>query len=212
MGFSLRNPDSQSLSQNEDICTRQMEPALPLGVPLVVSARKIKPHRTRQAPLNPNPVQWFLAWKYDQPSHCLPPRKCISSLGFDILKGKAGFSGSSPIPLHGITSGTDYSAMLFGWWCPRHSGDPASWEHGNLRAAHLCLVHLSHWRQRRSRKRTSMLTDLKHFKTVTNMDWFIEIFVSARAQPFHSHQLFVSFWATVKVPCPSFFVQLNYLA
>lgn len=175
-----------------------MEPALlPLGVPLVVSARKIKLHWTRQAPLNPNPVPWFHTWKYDQQYHCLPPVKCISSLGFHILKVRAGLSGNGLIPLHSITLGTDYSETLFGWWYPRSSGDPASSEDSNLRAAHLCLVHISHWRHRRSQKRTSMLTDLKHFQTVTNTDWFIKTFVSERAHPFHSQQPLASFWATL---------------
>ena len=62
---------------NENACTWQMGPALHLEVPLAVSAR-IKPHRTRQAPLNAGPALWFQTWKEDQQYHCLLLHKCNS--------------------------------------------------------------------------------------------------------------------------------------
>lgn len=74
-----------------------------------------------------------------------------------------GLSGRGLSPLHSITSGTDYSETLFGRRYTGHSGDPASWE-DSLRATHCCTAHISHRRQRKSRRTTSMLTDLKHFK------------------------------------------------
>lgn len=74
---------------NENTCTRQMEVALPLDTPSVVSAREIEPHWTRGAPLGPSPVRGFHTWKYNQQYDCLPPIKCSCSLGFHILKGRA---------------------------------------------------------------------------------------------------------------------------
>lgn len=65
---------------NENTCTRQMDPASHLDVPLVVSARKIKPHWTRQDPLIPaQSIDFTLG-------NVIPPIKHIWSLGFHILK------------------------------------------------------------------------------------------------------------------------------
>lgn len=53
-------------------------------------------------------------------------------------------SGSSLMPLHYNTLGTDYSEMLFGWWHTGHSGDPASWELSNLRAASSSVSYIAY--------------------------------------------------------------------
>lgn len=102
-----------------------------------------------------------------------------------------GLCGGGPIPLHSIPLGTDYSEMLFGWWCTRHSGDPASWEDSSLRATHCCALHISHRRQRKSQKTTSMLTNLKHFKPSQGWTDLLKS-LSKRACPSHSHQQFDS--------------------
>ena len=116
-------------------------------------------------------------------------------------------SGSSLMPLHCNTLGTDYSETLFGWWHTAHSGDPASWELSNLRAAHSSVQ-----RQRKSQK-WKLMTDLKQFKTVTNLNWFVKIFISENTHPSYLHQQFVPLWATLKVHSASFSGNLlNYLA
>lgn len=203
---------------NENTCTRQMDPASHLDVPLVVSARKIKPHWTRQDPLIPaQSIDFTLG-------NVIPPIKHIWSLGFHILKEgavnefrkggslrtlKCSSHGSGLMPLRSITSGTDYSEMLFGWWRTRHSGDPASMEDNNLTAARCCILCIFHQRQRKGRKRTMMLTDLKQHHSETWTDLLKSL--SLKELTLSITSVICVFMGNCKIPPCFLFMKFNYL-
>lgn len=95
-------------------------------------------------------------------------------------------SGSSLMPLHYNTLGTDYSETLFGWW---HTGYSGTLPPGNsaILEQRAAPYHTSPTRQRKSQK-WILMTDLKQVKIVTNLNWFVKIFISENTHPSYLHQ------------------------